>query len=40
LLIANNNPFSEGRWIAGDRPDDIALIVVRVRAAAATVPER
>jgi Esterase-like activity of phytase len=32
LLIANDNnyPFSDGRWVARDRPDDIELIVVRV----------
>jgi hypothetical protein len=34
LLIANDNnyPFSDGRWIARDRPDDTELIVVRVPA--------
>jgi hypothetical protein len=26
----NNHPFSDGRWVARDRPDDIELIVVRV----------
>jgi glycerophosphoryl diester phosphodiesterase len=32
LLIANDNnyPFSNGRWTARDRPDDVELIVVRV----------
>jgi hypothetical protein len=25
----NNYPFSDGRWIARDRPDDTELIVVR-----------
>jgi hypothetical protein len=31
LLIANDNnyPFSDGRWVARDRPDDTELIVVR-----------
>jgi hypothetical protein len=31
LLVAsdNNYPFSDGRWIARDRPDDTELIVVR-----------
>jgi hypothetical protein len=31
LLVANDNnyPFSDGRWIARDRPDDTELIVVR-----------
>jgi hypothetical protein len=34
LLIAsdNNYPFSDGRWIARDRPDDTELIVVRAPA--------
>jgi hypothetical protein len=34
LLIANDNnyPFSDGRWIARDRPDDTELIIVRVPA--------
>ena len=34
LLIANDNnyPFSDGRWTARDRPDDIEMIVVRVPA--------
>jgi hypothetical protein len=34
LLIANDNnfPFSDGRWIARDRPDDVELIVVRAPA--------
>jgi hypothetical protein len=34
LLIANDNnyPFSDGRWIARDRPDDTELIVVRAPA--------
>jgi hypothetical protein len=34
LLIANDNnyPFSDGRWIARDRPDDTELIVVEVPA--------
>jgi hypothetical protein len=26
----NNHPFSDGRWVARDRPDDTELIVVRV----------
>jgi len=32
LLIANDNnyPFSDGRWVARDRPDDTELILVRV----------
>jgi hypothetical protein len=32
MLIANDNnhPFSDGRWVARDRPDDTELIVVRV----------
>jgi hypothetical protein len=32
LLVANDNnyPFSDGRWIARDRPDDTELIVVWV----------
>jgi hypothetical protein len=32
LLIANDNnyPFSDGRWVGRDRPDDTELIVVRV----------
>jgi hypothetical protein len=31
LLIANDNnyPFSDGRWVGRDRPDDTELIVVR-----------
>jgi hypothetical protein len=34
LLIANDNnfPFSDGRWIARDRPDDTELIVVQAPA--------
>ena len=34
LLVANDNnyPFSDGRWIARDRPDDTELIVVRAPA--------
>jgi hypothetical protein len=34
LLIANDNnyPFSDGRWVARDRPDDTELIVVRAPA--------
>jgi hypothetical protein len=34
LLIANDNnyPFSDGRWISRDRPDDIELIVVQAPA--------
>jgi hypothetical protein len=34
LLIANDNnyPFSDGRWIARDRPDDTEMIIVRVPA--------
>ena len=34
LLIAsdNNYPFSDGRWIARDRPDDTELIVVHTPA--------
>ncbi len=34
LLVANDNnyPFSDGRWVARDRPDDTELIVVRVPA--------
>jgi len=34
LLIANDNnyPFSDGRWIGRDRPDDVELIVVRAPA--------
>ena len=34
LLIANDNnyPFSDGRWIDRDRPDDTELIVVRAPA--------
>jgi hypothetical protein len=34
LLIANDNnyPFSDGRWIARDRPDDTELIVVHAPA--------
>ena len=34
LLVAsdNNYPFSDGRWIARDRPDDTELIVVRAPA--------
>src|SRR5262249_45356503 len=32
LLIANDNnyPFSDGRWIGRDKPDDIEMIIVRV----------
>ena len=31
LLIANDNnfPFSDGRWVSRDRPDDIEMIVVQ-----------
>ncbi len=34
LLIANDNnyPFSDGRWIGRDKPDDIEMIIVRVPA--------
>jgi hypothetical protein len=34
LLIANDNnyPFSDGRWVNRDRPDDTELIVVRAPA--------
>ena len=34
LLVANDNnyPFSDGRWIARDRPDDTELIVVHAPA--------
>jgi len=34
LLIAsdNNYPFSDGRWVARDRPDDTELIVVHAPA--------
>lgn len=34
LLIANDNnyPFSDGRWTARNRPDDIELIIIRVPA--------
>jgi len=34
LLIANDNnyPFSDGRWIGRDRPDDIEMIVVQTPA--------
>jgi glycerophosphoryl diester phosphodiesterase len=34
LLVANDNnyPFSDGRWIARDRPDDTELIIVRAPA--------
>lgn len=34
LLIANDNnyPFSDGRWIQRDRPDDTEMIIVRVPA--------
>jgi hypothetical protein len=34
LLVANDNnyPFSDGRWTARDRPDDIELIIVRAPA--------
>ena len=34
LLIANDNnyPFSDGRWTARNRPDDIEMIIVRVPA--------
>jgi hypothetical protein len=34
LLIANDNnyPFSDGRWVGRDRPDDTEMIVVRVPA--------
>ena len=32
LLIANDNnyPFSDGRWVGRDKPDDIEMIIVRV----------
>jgi hypothetical protein len=31
VLVANDNnfPFSDGRWVARDRPDDIEMIVLR-----------
>lgn len=34
LLIANDNnyPFSDGRWVGRDRPDDTEMIIVRVPA--------
>ncbi|MEO6526837.1 MAG: esterase-like activity of phytase family protein [Gemmatimonadaceae bacterium] len=34
LLIANDNnyPFSDGRWIGRDKPDDTEMIIVRVPA--------
>jgi hypothetical protein len=34
LLIASDNSyrFSDGRWSASDRPDEIELIVVRASA--------
>ena len=34
ILIANDNnyPFSDGRWIGRDKPDDIEMIIVRVPA--------
>ena len=34
LLIANDNnyPFSDGRWVGRDRPDDTELIIVRAPA--------
>jgi hypothetical protein len=34
LLVANDNnyPFSDGRWVGRDRPDDTELIVVRAPA--------
>jgi len=34
ILIANDNnfPFSDGRWVGRDRPDDIEMIIVRVPA--------
>lgn len=34
LVIANDNnyPFSDGRWVGRDRPDDIEMIIVRVPA--------
>ena len=34
LLIANDNnyPFSDGRWVGRDKPDDIEMIVVRAPA--------
>ncbi len=32
ILIANDNnyPFSDGRWVGRDRPDDIEMIVIQV----------
>ncbi len=34
LLVANDNnyPFSDGRWIVRDQPDEMELIVVRAPA--------
>jgi hypothetical protein len=34
ILVANDNnfPFSDGRWIGRDRPDDTELIILRVPA--------
>jgi len=34
ILIANDNnyPFSDGRWAARNKPDDIEMIVVSVPA--------
>src|SRR5262249_7618409 len=34
LLIANDNnyPFSDGRWIGRDKPDDIEMIIVRIKS--------
>ena len=34
LLIANDNnyPFSDGRWVGRDKPDDLELIIVRAPA--------
>ena len=34
ILIANDNnyPFSDGRWVGRNRPDDIEMIIVRVPA--------
>lgn len=34
LLIANDNnyPFSDGRWVGRDRPDDTELVIVRAPA--------
>jgi hypothetical protein len=34
LLIANDNnyPFSDGRWVGRNKPDDTEIIIVRVPA--------